>query len=593
MYKNSKQKHCISKAISLADFLVIFLLFLHTFKAGKLSTLDGAASHQVYKENATNENSVEAIAGVRTFTTEEGAEPRIVGGKEAWPHSWPWQVVLSFADMPACGGAIINENWIVTASHCFRRYSKESFWTVMAGKHDLENEKESSQQTSKVAKIINHEDYNGITKQHDIALMKLQTPLVFNKYVRPIPVWSGELPSLKRCTVTGWGSTTESGPRATKLQEVNITILETDTCLQFYGGVIRSSMMCAGEVTGGVDACQGDSGGPLSCFTGERFEIAGIVSWGVGCGRAKKPGVYTRVASYDQWISSNIDDQLGTDGTRQLLPASRKLPPSSEAAVKKCGQAEVKPCNLDQGSIGFETSDPSGELRVVNLMEACPHSWPWQVSLQSEENHYCSGTLIDERWVLTARHCRAEAGDIVVLGAHDLNAVEVQRATVKAVYSQPYDGSYPPLHDLSLLYLSVPARIGSSVFPVCLSDEDWRFDQGLSCVTTGWGYRRSTPKVSPDVLYQAQVNPLSEQACWTGWGQVFSSNALLCTQSAASSSCLGDAGAPLLCQKNGRYYLAGIMALGLKRCDQQKPAIFTNLSRFRSWIDRTMTNEGF
>ncbi|XP_058273094.1 ovochymase-1 isoform X4 [Hemibagrus wyckioides] len=576
MYKNSKQKHCISKAISLADFLVIFLLFLHTFKAGKLSTLDGAASHQVYKENATNENSVEAIAGVRTFTTEEGAEPRIVGGKEAWPHSWPWQVVLSFADMPACGGAIINENWIVTASHCFRRYSKESFWTVMAGKHDLENEKESSQQTSKVAKIINHEDYNGITKQHDIALMKLQTPLVFNKYVRPIPVWSGELPSLKRCTVTGWGSTTESGPRATKLQEVNITILETDTCLQFYGGVIRSSMMCAGEVTGGVDACQGDSGGPLSCFTGERFEIAGIVSWGVGCGRAKKPGVYTRVASYDQWISSNIDGMA----FRYEIKST-------------CGQAEVKPCNLDQGSIGFETSDPSGELRVVNLMEACPHSWPWQVSLQSEENHYCSGTLIDERWVLTARHCRAEAGDIVVLGAHDLNAVEVQRATVKAVYSQPYDGSYPPLHDLSLLYLSVPARIGSSVFPVCLSDEDWRFDQGLSCVTTGWGYRRSTPKVSPDVLYQAQVNPLSEQACWTGWGQVFSSNALLCTQSAASSSCLGDAGAPLLCQKNGRYYLAGIMALGLKRCDQQKPAIFTNLSRFRSWIDRTMTNEGF
>lgn len=47
-----------------------------------------------------------------------------------------------------------------------------------------------------------------------------------------------------------------------------------------------------------------------------------------------------------------------------------------------------------------------------------------------------------------------------MLGAHDLTAVEVQRATVKAVYSQPYDGSYPPLHDLSLLYLSVPARIG-------------------------------------------------------------------------------------------------------------------------------------
>ncbi|KAK2832200.1 hypothetical protein Q7C36_015662 [Tachysurus vachellii] len=569
---------------------LIFTLF-NSGLAGKISTLDGPTSHQVYEGNSTNENSLEAIAGVRAFTKEEGAEPRIVGGKEAWPHSWPWQVALTFADMPACGGAIISEHWIITACHCFRRYSKESLWTVMAGKHDLENQTESCQQTSKVAKIINHEDYNSITKHHDIALLKLQTPLVFNECVRPIPVWSGELPSLKRCTVTGWGSTTESGPRATKLQEVNITIVEPDACVQFYGGVIRSSMMCAGEATGGLDACQGDSGSPLSCFTGERYEIAGIVSWGVGCGRAKRPGVYTKVAFYVQWISSIINGTTLKNEIKSTVTRNKFLPAVFSIQVKKCGQAEVKACKLDQDCVGFETSEPNGELRVVNLTEACPHSWPWQVSLQSEENHYCSGTLIDERWVLTARHCRAEAGDMAVLGAHDLNSIGSQSATVKAVYSQPYDGSYPPLHDLALLYLSVPARLGSSVFPVCISDENWRFDQGEFCVTTGWGYRRSTPKVSPDVLHQARVIPLSEQACWTGWGQVFSSNALLCTQSAASSSCLGDAGAPLLCQKDERYYLAGMMALGLKRCDQQKPAIFTNLSRFWSWIERTMTKE--
>lgn len=62
-----------------------------------------------------------AIEGVRSFTQEEEAEPRIVGGKEAWPHSWPWQVVLSFANMPACGGAILSQYWIITAGHCFKR----------------------------------------------------------------------------------------------------------------------------------------------------------------------------------------------------------------------------------------------------------------------------------------------------------------------------------------------------------------------------------------------------------------------------------------------------------------------------------------
>lgn len=76
--------------------------------------------------------------------------------------------------------------------------------------------------------------------------------------------------------------------------------------------------------------------------------------------------------------------------------------------VKQCGHARVKPCRLDQGYVDFDSPDPSGELRLVNVTEACPHSWPWQVSLQNEDQHYCSGTLIDERWVLTARHCRVE-----------------------------------------------------------------------------------------------------------------------------------------------------------------------------------------
>ncbi|KAI5093953.1 ovochymase-1 precursor, partial [Silurus meridionalis] len=505
------------------------------------------------------------IAGVRTFTNVEEGEARVVGGREAWPHSWPWQVLLTFANIPACGGAVLDQYWIVSAAHCFRRYSQESYWAAKVGKHDLTNDTESCQQTAKVAKIITHVNYNSVTKENDIALLKLQTPLMFDECVRPIPVWSGDSALVNKCTVTGWGFTSESGPRADRLQEANVTILDSNSCIKLYGGLIYSSMVCAGEMAGGVDACQGDSGGPLSCFTGTRYEVAGLVSWGVGCARALKPGVYTRVTLYIQWINSTMD-------------------------VKNCGKAEVEPCKLDHGYVGLKSS-ASGEMRLVNVTEACPHSWPWQVSLQSEGTHYCSGTLIDERWVLTARHCRAEAGDMVALGAHDLDSMEIQQVPIKEVYSQPYDGSFPPLHDLALIYLSVPAPLGSSVNPACIQDEDLTFDQSSFCVTTGWGYKRLSD-LSPDILYQARVSPLPEQACWSGWGQVFSSTVLLCTQPAASSSCLGDAGAPLLCQKNGQYYLAGMMALGLKRCDQMKPAIFTSLSSFQSWITDIMENEG-
>ncbi|KAM9467945.1 ovochymase-1 isoform 1-T1 [Clarias gariepinus] len=294
-------------------FGIICLVFvvINSEVAGKITTLDRTL---VYNGNTS-------LYGVRTFRQKdkEEAGPRIVGGKEAWLHSWPWQVVLSCADVPVCGGAILNMYWILTASHCFRRNARESFWEVWAGKHDLDNDTESCQQNVKVAKIITHEDYNSITKQHDIALLRLHTPLVFDECVRPVSPWSGDLPSLKRCTITGWGSTTQGGPHANRLQEANITILKFDTCVRFYGGIIRPSMVCAGEMAGGLDACQGDSGGPLSCFTGTQYEVAGIVSWGVGCGHAQKPGVYTKVAFYIQWINSIIGGRFGADGSWKVL----------------------------------------------------------------------------------------------------------------------------------------------------------------------------------------------------------------------------------------------------------------------------------
>lgn len=66
--------------------------------------------------------------------------------------------------------------------------------------------------------------------------------------------------------------------------------------------------MCAGK--GKSDSCQGDSGGPLLVPNGDKYEIVGIVSWGVGCGRAGYPGVYTRVVKYLPWLRANLDGCL-------------------------------------------------------------------------------------------------------------------------------------------------------------------------------------------------------------------------------------------------------------------------------------------
>lgn len=68
------------------------------------------------------------MAGKRVFRLEQEMESRIIGGQECWAHSWPWQVSLQFATMPACGGAIISPMWVISAAHCFKRSEFSSWW---------------------------------------------------------------------------------------------------------------------------------------------------------------------------------------------------------------------------------------------------------------------------------------------------------------------------------------------------------------------------------------------------------------------------------------------------------------------------------
>ncbi|NP_956439.2 ovochymase-1 precursor [Danio rerio] len=512
----------------------------------------------------------DVLAGIRSFVPEdEVEESRIIGGKEAWAHSWPWQVSLQYNDVPTCGGAILDQLWVITAGHCFKRYKKPSMWNAVVGLHNLDNANESSRESIQVQKIFSHKNYNQKTNENDIALLKLQSPLVFSKFVRPIGVFNNDLPPLVTCTVTGWGSVTENGPQASRLQEVNVTVYEPQKCNRFYRGKVLKSMICAGANEGGMDACQGDSGGPLSCFDGERYKLAGVVSWGVGCGRAQKPGVYTTLYHYRQWMVSSMRGELAVEA-------------DSDA---QCGQAKMEPCRLPDG-LAQVVSTENGAFKVENVSEACPNAWPWQASLQNDDTHYCSGVLVHPRWVLAPRHCLVKAGDVVVLGAHDLNFMSGQTVDVESVQSLSHNGRNRTVSDLSMIYLTVPARIGPLIFPVCITDKDDELVNGdsSSCVTTGWGPRKATLDLQPEILHMARVKPLSEDTCRTGWGDGFNRQSHLCTHAAASTSCLGDSGAPLVCAKNGIYHLVGLTTWGSKKCQPQKPAVFTRVSAYHSWI---------
>ena len=79
------------------------------------------------------------------------------------------------------------------------------------------------------------------------------------------------------------------------LQQAQVPIVNRTRCDKTYPGKIHDSMICAGLKQGGIDTCQGDSGGPMVCETGEKFYLHGATSWGYGCARPEKFGVYAKV----------------------------------------------------------------------------------------------------------------------------------------------------------------------------------------------------------------------------------------------------------------------------------------------------------
>ncbi|KAK3520228.1 hypothetical protein QTP70_019507 [Hemibagrus guttatus] len=232
---------------------------------------------------------------------------KIVGGEDASPGSWPWQVSIQRNGFHFCGGSLINENWVLSAAHCFQSYTAPEI-IVYLGMGSLEGTNSNNQQRS-ASIVINHQEYDATTNNNDIALVQLSSAVTFNDYVMPVclAASSSNFSGGTNVWVTGWGDIASevalSSPQT--LQEVQVPIVSNSVCAESYPD-LTDNMMCAGLAQGGKDSCQGDSGGPLVVKDNGVWIQAGIVSFGNGCALPNFPGVYTRVSQYQDWINSRI-----------------------------------------------------------------------------------------------------------------------------------------------------------------------------------------------------------------------------------------------------------------------------------------------
>lgn len=241
-------------------------------------------------------------------------QPKIVGGQLAAVGAYPWQVSLGVSWIASpyqahfCGGSIYNESWVITAAHCLIDTQPKDV-VVTAGTNVLG----LGGSRHNVKRVIVKRDYVPSTHDHDIALIELVEPIVFNARTQPVGLLSVQEESqlLQKdapLVVVGWGATEQGGQKVRDLRFVQVPFVERSSCNRplGYDGQITGNMICAGVNAGGVDSCQGDSGGPLTVATSTSPRLAGVVSWGEGCAKPNRVGVYARVANYVSWVQSCV-----------------------------------------------------------------------------------------------------------------------------------------------------------------------------------------------------------------------------------------------------------------------------------------------
>lgn len=269
----------------------------------------GAAAATSRSLKAFQEATPEALRAFRELNLNP-PRGRIVGGHVILIENNLWQIAMVRASVAEptrsqfCGGSIIGDTWILTAAHCVRNATVRedpSRVDVIAGtsQYAIGGER------LKVAEIHTHPKYNQSTMDHDFALLRLQSPVTKGKVIE-LAKENTQIREGTNACVSGWGATFEGGPGSIDLLGAEVPMVSNDVCNQpeSYGGDVTATMMCAGRKEGGIDSCQGDSGGPLSTLVGGRTTLIGVVSWGEGCARRLKYGIYSRVPTVAPWIAS-------------------------------------------------------------------------------------------------------------------------------------------------------------------------------------------------------------------------------------------------------------------------------------------------
>lgn len=252
--------------------------------------------------------------GMSPYTDAGASQSRIFYGETARPGEFPWQVALQYNGSHFCGGTILNRKFILTAAHCVQMKDK-SYYSVVAGIHNS-SDTGSNVQTVRAMAIKPHPNYSRCNNFGDIAVVKLQSPLVLSEKVAPACFPDKPASSYigKDAIISGWGLMNfEERKPAEILQFTHFEVMPHEFCEDVaeekcMGHFLTPDTYCVADARGNYSACYGDSGGPLVVNEDGRWVNIGVTSFGFDSCNNGAPNGYKSVPHHADWIRQQVEE---------------------------------------------------------------------------------------------------------------------------------------------------------------------------------------------------------------------------------------------------------------------------------------------